>query len=162
MPGYYPPVAFHFKVEVDGLAPNDNDVRFSDVSGLAFEVATEELAEGGENRYVQKYPVRAKYPELVLKRGLLTGSSVFEWARAAIQDYEIKPKKVFVKLLNKEHQPLVTWTLVNAYPTKWTLGDLAASGNAVAVETLQLFYQYFSVDSSKVPPIPVRGPGPGG
>ena len=34
MAGYYPPVGFHFKVEVLGLPPNDNDVRFTDVGGL--------------------------------------------------------------------------------------------------------------------------------
>jgi phage tail-like protein len=153
MAHYYPPLAFHFKVEVEGLErPNENDVRFTDVSGLSMEMATEEVPEGGENRFVQKYPVRAKYPELVLKRGLLTGSSVFEWMRASIHDYEIKPASVFVKLLNEEHQPLMTWHLVNAYPTKWSLGDLSASGNAVAVESLQLFYQYFTTDAGQVPP----------
>ena len=71
MPSYYPPVGFHFKVEVLGLPPNDNDVRFTEVGGLSVELGTEEVAEGGENRFVQKYPTRAKYPELVLKRGLL-------------------------------------------------------------------------------------------
>jgi hypothetical protein len=42
---------------------------------------------------------------------------------------------------------------VKAYPTKWALTDLNASGNAVAVETLQFFYQYFTVDMTVVPPI---------
>jgi len=150
---YYPPPVFHFKVEVEGIArPSDNDVRFSEAGGLSMEAATEEVAEGGENRYVQKYPVRAKYPELVLKRGVLVGSPVFEWMRACIQDFKIEPKSVFVKLLDKEHQPLMTWHLVNAYPTKWAIGDLNATSNAVAVETLQLFYQYFTVDASARPP----------
>lgn len=150
---YYPPPAFHFKVEVLGLErANDNDVRFSEVGGLSVELATEEVAEGGENRFVQKYPVRAKYPELVLKRGLLVGSEIFKWMRSCIQDFDIKPKNIDVKLLDAEHQPLLTWHLVNAYPTKWSLADLNAAGNAVAVESLQMFYQYFTVDASFVPP----------
>jgi phage tail-like protein len=152
MANYYPPRAFHFKVEVIGLPPNGNDVRFTEVGGLSVEMTGEEVPEGGENRFVQKYPVRAKYPELVLKRGLLPRSSVFDWIREAIQDFRITPRNVDVKLLDDEHQPLVTWHLVNAYPTKWALTDLNASGNAVAVETLQLFYQYFTVDSTFVPP----------
>ena len=44
--------------------------RFTEVSGLSVEMGTEEFVEGGENRFIQKYPTRAKYPELVLKRGL--------------------------------------------------------------------------------------------
>ena len=152
MAHYYPPRAFHFKVEVLDLPPNDNDVRFTEVGGLSMEMGTEELAEGGENRFVQKYPVRVKYPELVLKRGLLVGSAVFDWIRASIQDYRIVPKDVDVKLLNDQHQPLMTWHLVQAYPTKWALTDLNATSNAVAVETLQLFYQYFTVDAGVIPP----------
>jgi phage tail-like protein len=143
---YYPPVAFHFKVEVLGLAPNDSDVRFSEVGGLMVEVATEEVAEGGENRFIQKYPVRAKYPELVLKRGLLRDSEVWKWARECIEDFRITLKNVDIKLLNQEHEPLMTWHVVGAYPTKWAVGDLNATSNAVAIETLQLFYQYFTVD----------------
>jgi len=153
---YYPPPAFHFKVEVTdlvtGLEPG-LEVRFSDVSGLAMEMVAEDLAEGGENRFVQKYPVRAKYSELVLKRGVLPRSGVFEWCRACIQDLEIRPRSVHVKLLNGQHQPLVTWHLVNAYPTKWSLGDLGANSNAVAVETLQFYYQYFTVDAANTPPL---------
>ena len=146
MPNYYPPAGFHFKVEVLGLSPSDNDVRFTEVSGLSVEMATEEVAEGGENRFLQKYPTRAKYPDLVLKRGLLVRSEVLSWIEQCIQDYEIEPKNIDVKLLNEEHQPLMTWHVVNAYPTKWSVSDLNATNNAVVIETLQLTYQYFFVD----------------
>jgi phage tail-like protein len=148
MPHYYPPVGFYFKVEFQDLPPNDNDVRFSEVGGLSVEMATEELAEGGENRFIQKYPVRSKYPELVLKRGLLRNSEVWEWARACIEDYQIVPKSLFIKLLNENHDPLMTWNIVGAYPTRWAVSDLNASSNTIAVETLQLFYQYFTVSKA--------------
>jgi phage tail-like protein len=143
---YYPPPGFHFAVRVPSLPPGAHDACFTDVGGLAMEAATEEVPEGGENRFVQKYPVRAKYPELVLKRGLLVRSDLFDWVREAIQDFNIVPRDVDVTLLDAEHQPLFSWHLVNAYATKWTLGDLNASANSVSVETLQLFYQYFTVD----------------
>jgi phage tail-like protein len=145
---YYPPVGFHFKVEVLGIPPSDFDVRFSEVSGLTVEIATEEVPEGGENRFTQKYPSRAKYPDLVLKRGLLLDSPVWEWARQCIEDQQIIPKNVDVKLLNDAHQPLQTWHVIGAYPTKWSVTDLNASSNTLVIETLQLFYQYFTVDRS--------------
>jgi phage tail-like protein len=148
MPIYYPPVGFHFKVEVLGLPASDNDVRFTEVGGLSLEMGTEEIAEGGENRFVQKYPTRAKYPELVLKRGLLVSSKVVDWIRTSIEDYDIQPKNVDIKLLNEEHQPLMTWHVVGAFPTKWAVSDLNATNNAVVVESLQLYYQYFRLDQS--------------
>lgn len=146
MPPYYPPVGFHFRVEVLGLGPNDADVRFTDVGGLSREVVTEEVAEGGQNRFVQKFPTRAKYPELMLKRGLLVGSAVVDWIRDAVEDFVIAPKSVDVTLLNDSHDPLLTWHLAKAYPTKWAVSDLSATNNAIVVESMQLYYQSFTLD----------------
>ena len=146
MANYYPPVSFHFKVEVPGLAPGSLDVRFTEVSGLSVDMETEEVVEGGENRFVQKYPIRARYPELVLKRGLLLNSEILTWIRECIEDFKITPRNIDIMLLNDEHQPLVTWHLVKAFPTKWAVSDLNAASNTVAIETMHLFYQYFTVD----------------
>lgn len=140
----YPPVGFHFKVEVGGIN-NIHDVRFTEVSGLTAEMVTEEIAEGGENRFVQKFPTRTKYPELVLKRGLLVDSEIIKWIQECIKDFKIQARNLDIKLLNEEHQPLLTWNVVGAYPTKWTVSDFNASNNAVVIETLQFFYQYFTV-----------------
>ena len=109
MANYYPPVGFHFKVEVLDLPPNAHDVRFTEVSGLSVELGTEEIAEGGENRFLQKFPTRAKYPELVLKRGLLANSEIVKWIRECIEDLNIQPKNIDVKLLNEKHEPMLTW-----------------------------------------------------
>jgi phage tail-like protein len=147
MASYYPPPGFHFKVEVQGLkVPNDSDVRFTEVGGLSVEMATEEVVEGGENRFVQKFPTRAKYPELVLKRGLLVNSSLTEWIRQCIEDFIIQPKEIFIMLLNEEHQPLITWHVIGSYPTKWAVSDLNSTANAVVVESLTLCYQYFTLE----------------
>ncbi len=145
MPNYYPPVGFHFKVEVLGLS-SDNDIRFSEVGGLSVEMGTEDIAEGGENRFIQKYPTQTKYPDLVLKRGLLVNSDITQWIQQCIQDFVIEPRDIDVKLLNEAHEPLLTWHVVKAFPTKWTVSDLNASSNAVVIETLQFYYQYFTVD----------------
>lgn len=148
MANYYPPVGFHFKVEVLDLPPNAQDVRFTEVSGLSVDMTTEEVAEGGENRFIQKFPTRAKYPELVMKRGLLVNSELIKWIRECIEDFHIQPKNLDVKLLNEAHEPLLTWHVVNAYPTKWAVSDLNASSNSVVIESLQLYYQYFRMDSA--------------
>lgn len=142
---YYPPVGFHFRVEVPDLRAPGDEVRFTEVGGLAVELSTEEVAEGGENRFVQKYPGRAKYPELTLKRGLLLKSGLWGWARRAIEDLDIQPMDVNVQLLDADHQPLMTWHLVGAYPTRWSVADLNAGNNTVAIESMQLFYQRFSL-----------------
>jgi phage tail-like protein len=145
---FTPPVGFHFRVEVLGLTPVADDLRFVEVGGLALEVATEDVPEGGENRFVQRYPGRAKYGDLVLKRGLLKDSEVWNWARVCIEDLDVTPRDVNVTLLNPEHEPLMTWHLVGAYPVKWSVSDLNATANAFVVETLTLAYRHFRLDKS--------------
>jgi phage tail-like protein len=82
----------------------------------------------------------------VLKRGLLVGSELVGWVRACIEDLDIEPRNVDVMLLNDAHEPLLTWHVVNAYPTRWSVSDLNATASAIVVETLQLQYQYFTLD----------------
>ena len=146
MPSYYPPVGFHFRVQVLDLAATDDDMRFTEVAGLSMELASEEVPEGGENRFVQKYPTRAKYPDLVLKRGMMLSSKVAEWIRECVQDLRITPKNVDITLLNEQHEPLLTWHVHKAWPTKWSVSDLNATSNSFVVETLQLSYQTFTLD----------------
>ncbi len=143
---YRPPVGFHFRVEVLGLSPGDNDMRFTEVGGLAAELVAEEVPEGGENRFVQRYPVRAKYPDLVCKRGLLVKSGLWNWLRGAIEDLAVTPRDIDVSLLGEAHEPLMTWHVRGAWPLKWQVSDFNAGANAVVVETLTFAYQSFAVD----------------
>ncbi len=143
MASYYPPVGFHFKVEFDGITNKVNDHQFQSVSGLSVDLETEEIAEGGENRFKHKIPVRTKYPNLVLKRGLLIDSGLIDWCKKAIEDFEIEPINLTVKLLNEKHEPLLTWDVVHAYPVKWTVEDFNAEENKLAIESLELTYNYF-------------------
>lgn len=151
MPAYYPPGGFHFKVEFNGVdgASSDTEQRFQEVSGLSFEVETEELREGGENRFVYKLPKRAKYPNLVLKRGMLTGTALLGWFKSAMSTYftvviyDFKPADITITLLDEADQPVAIWNVVQAYPLKWSMSDLKSTENAIVIETMELAYQYF-------------------
>tara|TARA_R110002050_G_scaffold220306_1_gene356156 strand:+ start:48 stop:488 length:441 start_codon:yes stop_codon:yes gene_type:complete len=139
----YPPVSFHFKVEFNGISSQDNDVQFQSVSGLSVDIETEEFAEGGENRFKHKFPVRSKFPNLILKRGMVTDSELIKWCQNAIESFQFEPVDLTVKLLNENHEPLITWNVVHAYPVKWSVVDLNAEESKIAVETIELAYNYF-------------------
>ena len=151
MPSYYPPSGFHFKVEfigVDGMNI-DTEQRFQEVGGLSFEIETETLREGGENRFEYKLPKRVKYPNLVLKRGLLKNTALLDWFKSAMSTffmvplYDFKPADITITLLDEADQPVAIWNVVQAYPLKWAMSDLRSSENAVVIETMELAYQYF-------------------
>ncbi len=144
MPSYYPPVGFHFRVEFESISSDSDDTRFQEVSGLNAELGVEELVEGGENRFSHRFPGRAKYSNLVLKRGLFVNSELIDWCKNAIENFEFETKTVNVTLLNEEHEPVAdTYSFINAYPIKWSISDFKSTDNSIVVETLELAYQYF-------------------
>lgn len=142
--GYYPPVGFHFKVEFVGIG-NDNDLRFQSVGGLSVEYDMESFKEGGENRFEHKLPVRSRFPDLSLKRGMLKDSAVVAWVKDALFNRVFHPAQINVSLLNESHQPLRTWQVFNAWPKKWSVSDLNAQENSLVIESLELCYDYFTI-----------------
>jgi phage tail-like protein len=148
MVGYYPPWGFYYKVEFIigslGTLPAD-DARFQTVSGLSVEYDYESFKEGGENRFEHKLPVRTKYADLMLKRGMLTDSGVIKWFLTAFRDREFSPADINVILMNERGDPLRTWNVAQAIPKKWLVSDLNANESSVVIETMELTYRYFTI-----------------
>ena len=141
---YYPPWGFYYKVEF-GISDNINDARFQSVSGLSVEYEYENFREGGENRFEHKLPVRTRYADMVLKRGMLVGSEVINWFTRAFRDRDFQPTDINVILMNENGEPLRTWKVTQAIPKKWLISDLNSTENAVVIETMELTYRYFKV-----------------
>ncbi len=139
-----PPVAFHFSVVFMGLIPPVPDMAFQEVSGLESGLDVEPVTEGGENRFVHQLPKPAKRGNLKLKRGMTTyASGLLHWCKSTIEgDFAepITPKDITVSLLNEMRLPVAVWSVGNAYPVKWTVGNFDAMKNELAVETIELAY----------------------
>jgi phage tail-like protein len=142
MANYYPPLGYHFRVEFNHIG---GEFQFQSVSGLQVELETEQIPEGGENRFIHNLPVRTKFPNLVLKRGLLVNSELIKWCRDAVEDFNIVPSNLTISLLNEEHEPLITWNVVHAWPVKWSMSDFNAEESKIAIETIELVYNYFNI-----------------
>ncbi len=144
MVDYYPPWGFYYKVEFS-ISKDKNDARFQSVSGLSVEYDYESFKEGGENRFEHKLPLRTKYADLVLKRGMLVDSEVIRWFLDAFRNRTFAPTDINVILMNEKSEPLRTWAVTQAIPKKWLISDLNANDNAIVVETMELTYRYFTI-----------------
>jgi phage tail-like protein len=145
MADYQPPGGFHFRVEFQLPGARDGDARFQEVAGLGAELGLEEVVEGGENRFSHRLPTRARYSNLVLKRGLFTDSTLIEWCRNGIENFDFEPTTVNVTLLNENHEPLAeTYSFIRAWPVKWSVSDFKAQENGLVIETLELAFNYFT------------------
>ncbi len=143
----YPPVGFSFWVSFE-ISDEVIDMAFQDVSGIGMELQTEDIVEGGENRFTQKLPTRASYTPLVLKRGLAVQSKLADWCRDAIENLSIKPSTIIVALLNDKQEPLIAYRFLNAYPLKWSVSNFNAESSTIVIESLELYYQYFKTINS--------------
>lgn len=140
MGAYYPPLGFHFLVAFANLK---DEFQFQSVSGLSVDLETEEIAEGGENRFKHRLPIRTQYPNLVLKRGLSVNSGLIDWCKAAVEGFDFAPTDILIVLLNEKNQPLMTWNVAHAYPVKWSVSDFDAEESKILIETIELSYSYF-------------------
>lgn len=141
---FAPPVGFHFLVVFELFPQTPQDFRFQEVSGLDVEIEMEPVKEGGQNRFTHQLPVRNRYTDITLKRGLFIGSGITLWCKNAIEDFLFVPTNVLISLLSPEHIPLQSWYIVNAVPKKIQVSNFNAQENSVVVESLVLSYNYFT------------------
>ncbi len=135
----YPPVAFHFDVWLNIPGGTDDvDARFSKVSGLSVTMQTQDLHEGGQNAYAYKLPVRPAYGTVVLERGLAVSSKLMKWVRSSLEDFTFSPATMVISLLGQNHRPVAVWSLEQAWPIGWSMGDLDAMENRLCLEKLEL------------------------
>ncbi|NJO03192.1 MAG: phage tail protein [Bacteroidia bacterium] len=140
---------FHFRADFESITDEKNDFMFQEISGLSVDVETEEVVEGGENRFVHKLPVRTKYADITLKRAIAVGTALNTWILDAIYKYKYRPTIVNVSLLNENHQPLITWKIVNAFPIQWSVTDFNAESDSLVIESLKLNYDYFTIEKPR-------------
>lgn len=145
----YPLPKFHFQLDWGGTR-----IGFTEVSGLDFETEVIEYREGSSPTYNKtKQPGLTKYPNVVLKRGTFFGDfEYFEQWKKTMMFQEGKEKfrrDVTIRLLDEEHQPIISWTLSRAWPSKIQSTNLKADANEVAIETMELVHEGLSIVEAK-------------
>jgi phage tail-like protein len=130
----YPYGSYRFRVIISGLSVGE----FSECSGLEMTVKTDEVREGGENRYVHRLPGRIEYGNLTLRRGYAVTNEFFSWFQTSFTPVMTARKTVTIALVNQDGATVMEWTFLNAYPVKWTGPSFKAGDNAIAVESLEL------------------------
>ncbi len=122
---------------------------FQEVSGLDVEAQPIEYRHGNNPQFPTiKMPGIRKFGNVTMKKGTFTGDVRFwDWLNQ-IKMNTIKRQDVTISLLDESGKPTMVWTLANAWPTKVTGTDLKASGNEVAIETIELAHEGLKIATS--------------
>ncbi len=144
----YPLPKFHFMVEW-----GDAQMGFTEVSGLDFETEVIEYREGNSKKYNKsKQPGLTKFSNVTFKKGHFQGDYAFynAWKETYYFQEGNQPgsryrKDITIKLLNEKHEPVITWSLEAAWPSKVQSTDLKADANEIAIETMEVVHEGLTI-----------------
>ena len=138
----YPLPVFHYKVSW-----NNQDIGFSDVSGLTQELQPIEYRDGlmSATTVSLKRPGLRKVNNISLKRGIVEkNNDLFLWFNnngAA----NVERRDIIITLLNDEGNPVMVWSISQAFPIKCEGPALKATGNDIAIESIELAHEGVTV-----------------
>jgi phage tail-like protein len=141
----YPIPVFHYKVSW-----NNNDIGFSDVSGLTQELQSIEYRDGllaGTTPSLRR-PGLKKVSNITLKRGIVEkNNDLFNWFNNNGAP-GVTRQDLTISLLNDSGDPVMVWTVSQAWPVKLEGPALKASGNEIAIESIELVHEGLSVKTT--------------
>jgi phage tail-like protein len=127
---------FRFRLEIDGI----QQAGFSEATVPDTTSDVVEYREGTEITTPRKLPGLTKYGNLSLKWGTTDSMDLYNW-RKQIIDGNVQRKNIAVVLIDEAGNDKARYEFVNAWPNKYDPSDLNATGNAVAIETLEIVHE---------------------
>jgi phage tail-like protein len=135
-----PLAGFRFSVHADGLA----GAYFSECSGVTADIKVDSYEEGGANLTTRKFPGRASYSNVTLKRGLTKDNRFLDWFLSMANGGKVR-KSVTISIWTPDtSQPLQHWQLMNAFPAKYSIPALQVTANGVLIESVEFAHEGIS------------------
>ncbi|QJD96201.1 phage tail protein [Mucilaginibacter robiniae] len=133
----WPLVKFAFSVKWD-----TTELVFQEVTGLNAESQVIEYRGGNSKDFTTvKMPGLQKFGNITFKKGIFKGDVALWTQFATIKMNTFKRIPITVSLLDETGKEIMTWTLKNAFPTKYSGTDMKSDGNEVAIETLEVAHE---------------------
>ncbi|HEX2871518.1 MAG TPA: phage tail protein [Polyangiaceae bacterium] len=146
----YPLPVYNYRVEIAG-----NAVAFSEVSGLSIshEVNTykeSQTASGVPGPRVFHVPGQRAPIKVTLKKGIVRGASLkqlYGWMRT-VELNRVDKRDVSIRLCDEKGEAVVSWKMINAFPTKLDAPTFDAKSQDPAIETMELTADYVSLEET--------------
>jgi len=150
-----PPLGFNFAINlmdssssvgqaVTTIAINtltDNiDAGFNECSGLDISLEVEEYQPGGNNGTVLKFPTRISWGKLVLKKGILKNTDLWDWVYGFTEGKVVR-KDGMITLLGEKGLAHTVWKFKRGLPVKYTGPQFNAQESVVAFESVEIEHE---------------------
>ena len=146
----YPLPVCNYRVEINGTA-----VAFAEVTGLSISFDStvykeSPTASGVVGPRVFQMPGQRTQPTVTLKKGLVRRASIgalYSWIKT-IQLNQVEKKDIAIRLCDENGTPIVTWKVVNAFPTKLDAPSFDAKSNDAAIESMELKGDFITIEEN--------------
>lgn len=136
----YPLMVYNYRVDIDNTS-----VSFSQVSGLdlSFETVTykeSHSVSGKSGPNIMYMPGMIQPVNITLQKGLVKGVSMkvfYDWINSIALN-RVDKKDIMVHLLDESGSTVVSWKVIDAFPTKLTAPTFDANASEVALESMEL------------------------
>ncbi len=146
----YPLPVYNYKVEIGGVA-----IAFTEVSGLTIEheITTyieSQTASGVAGTRMLHMPAQLKPVTINLKKGMVRVTSVatlYKWI-SSITLNQVEKKDVYVRLCDENGEAVISWKVINAFPTKLEAPKFDAKSHDAAIESMTLMAEGLVVEEA--------------
>lgn len=130
---------------------------FQDVTGLEIEMEMADYPEGGRNNGIVRRPGRAKFPMLILKRGMFfeaadpaaaatsqakANMDLWKWIQGVINgERPIARYDGTIQVMSADDTVRATWTFERGLPAKVKGPDLNGKTGEIAIEELHIAHE---------------------
>ena len=121
-----------FSIEIEGVMQG----AFAACDGLEARVDIVEFNDG-DDLVVHKRPGRARYANIVLRRGTTTGSALWDWFRKVLEG-KVERKSGSVIVNDDAGDELFRYNFFEAWPCRWKSLELDADRPGTLVEELEM------------------------
>lgn len=134
--------AFNFRLEIDGLTAGS----FSECSGLTAEGDAVDYREGTDVPLtVRKLVGLRKFTNIVLKRGYTQNGELWAWYRNLANGVADRRNGTII-LMDEERNDVMRWSFENAWINKIEAPTFNATGNEVAMESVELVHEGLTLE----------------
>jgi phage tail-like protein len=132
--------AFNYLIEISGITAGG----FSEVSGLDAEVQPIDYRNGDEDFVPRKLPGMKKFPNIVLKRGIIGNLDLFKWLNTAMTG-SVDRREGAIILRDEQRNEVMRWKFTRGWASKLSGPALKGDGNAIAVESLEIAHESLEI-----------------
>jgi phage tail-like protein len=143
----WPLPKFYFRVDIG----DQKNISFQEVTGLDTETQMTEYRGANDPAFSTVKRPGIKKTGNVTRKGILTKDDGFVKWYDQIRSNTIKTMPVIIRLCDERGNPTMVWTLTNARPTKILGTDLKTDEKQVALETLEVAHEGFTIANLEPP-----------